>query len=145
PTPRDMSPPPARCSILITSAPMSARWHEPYGPAPYCSTARMRRPSKGSFMRCLSTLLLASYALGPAGSTERRPEGDRRATLAREVAATRPDAMAGAGFGGRGWIAVDIGPGCDAPTATADTIGRSAPNSPFFVIGLDARTAGRRA
>ena len=50
PTPRAMSPPLARCSILITSAPMSARWHVPYGPAPYCSTARMRRPSRGSFI-----------------------------------------------------------------------------------------------
>ena len=52
-----MSPPLARCSILITSAPMSARWHEPYGPAPYCSTARMRRPSRGSFIRCLPIAL----------------------------------------------------------------------------------------
>src|SRR5947208_1390847 len=41
-----MSPPSAGFSILITSAPRSANCIEPYGPAPYCSTAMTRSPDK---------------------------------------------------------------------------------------------------
>src|SRR5687768_10509576 len=43
-----MSPPSFGFSILITSAPWSARNIVPKGPAPYCSTARTRTPVKGS-------------------------------------------------------------------------------------------------
>src|ERR1700682_6669325 len=42
-----MSPPTDGSSTLITSAPRSARWTVPNGPAPYCSTATMRMPSSG--------------------------------------------------------------------------------------------------
>src|SRR5579862_9067345 len=42
-----MSPPARGSSILITSAPRSARWSEPNGPAPYCSSATIRMSSSG--------------------------------------------------------------------------------------------------
>ncbi len=48
PTARDMSPPSFGFSILMTSAPWSARNIVPNGPAPYCSTASTRTPVRGS-------------------------------------------------------------------------------------------------
>src|ERR1700760_2039390 len=42
-----MSPPLAGSSILMTSAPRSARCTLPNGPAPYCSSAMMRMSSSG--------------------------------------------------------------------------------------------------
>ena len=47
PTCRPTSPPSRWFSILITSAPRSARYDVPNGPAPYCSTATMRRRERG--------------------------------------------------------------------------------------------------
>src|SRR5437762_13233600 len=47
-----MSPPSAGFSILITSAPRSANCIEPYGPAPYCSTAITRKPESGGVCIC---------------------------------------------------------------------------------------------
>src|ERR1700719_3093172 len=46
PTRRAMSPPSAGFSILMISAPRSAICIEPYGPAPYCSTAMTLRPDR---------------------------------------------------------------------------------------------------
>src|SRR5437764_5350205 len=45
-----MSPPSAGFSIFHTSAPRSASCIEPYGPAPYCSTAITRRPERTGSM-----------------------------------------------------------------------------------------------
>ena len=44
PTVRAMSPPSFGFSTLMTSAPRSARYCVPHGPAPYCSTDRTRTP-----------------------------------------------------------------------------------------------------
>src|SRR5208283_2077211 len=49
PTWRPTSPPSAGFSILMTSAPRSARNIDPNGPAPYCSIAMMVTPSSGRF------------------------------------------------------------------------------------------------
>src|SRR3954470_21770853 len=57
PTCRPTSPPSRRFSILITSAPRSARYTVPAGPAPYCSTARTRVPASGSRSLCTQRLL----------------------------------------------------------------------------------------
>src|ERR1700736_6678178 len=46
-TARPTSPPVRTSSILITSAPSSARWTVPNGPAPYCSTATTRTSASG--------------------------------------------------------------------------------------------------
>ena len=46
-TARPTSPPERTSSILITSAPSSARCTVPNGPAPYCSTATMRMSASG--------------------------------------------------------------------------------------------------
>src|SRR5215469_4843562 len=45
-----MSPPSAGFSILMISAPRSANCIEPYGPAPYCSTAMTRSPERTGSM-----------------------------------------------------------------------------------------------
>src|ERR1700677_2043563 len=50
-----MSPPSAGFSILITSAPRSARNMEPNGPAPYCSTAITVTPSSGNGCVCAAS------------------------------------------------------------------------------------------
>ena len=46
-TVRPTSPPLAASSTLITSAPSSARWTLPNGPAPYCSIAITRTSASG--------------------------------------------------------------------------------------------------
>src|SRR4051794_6138793 len=43
-----MSPPTPGSSTLTISAPRSARYRDPNGPAPYCSTAMTRRPASGA-------------------------------------------------------------------------------------------------
>src|SRR5437899_13105383 len=44
---RPTSPREAGSSILITSAPRSASWSVPHGPAPYCSSAITRTSASG--------------------------------------------------------------------------------------------------
>src|SRR6266508_2706489 len=46
-----MSPPEEGSSILVTSAPRSASWRVPHGPAPNCSTAITRRSASGCIIR----------------------------------------------------------------------------------------------
>src|SRR5437764_15374501 len=54
----------------MTSAPRSARYMLPKGPAPYCSMAMMRTPSRGG-RRCADSIRLASAY--PLGCTALRP------------------------------------------------------------------------
>src|ERR1700680_4927026 len=63
-----MSPPTDGSSTLITSAPRSARWTVPNGPAPYCSTATMRMSSSG-FNGCSRAKPARSFVPG----VDRRP------------------------------------------------------------------------
>src|SRR5205814_9561382 len=60
-----MSPPSAGFSILITSAPRSASCIEPYGPAPYCSTAMTRRPESGGSTTSLLAVIASEAKQSP--------------------------------------------------------------------------------
>src|SRR5688500_635892 len=53
----------------MISAPRSARYDVPKGPAPYCSTARTRRPDTGSF----ESLVVIGIQLDLAQVTARAP------------------------------------------------------------------------
>src|SRR5918911_4693751 len=65
-----MSPPSAGFSILMTSAPRSANCIDPYGPAPYCSTAITRRPERIGSIGYLSLQMSLT-------SAETQPHADR--------------------------------------------------------------------